>query len=909
MGPAIRSGIPDTPAAPAVRGLVSRDALFWRIGTAGRVTVVSAPAGSGKTFLLRSWVDEAGLADRAAGVSVRREERDPQRFWIAVADALRGTAAGSGLVRPLTAAPDLDGWAIVERLLEDLAGLEERVWLVIDDLHELGSAEAISQLELLVLRAPPQLRFVLASRDDVRLGLHRLRLEGELTEVRGGDLRFTLDEARVLFESAGVPLPDSALASLHERTEGWAAGLRLAALSLSGHPDPERFAEEFCGSERTVADYLMAEVLERQSGDVRLLLLRTSVCERVNGELADLLTGQRGGGRLLQQLEAANAFVVSLDARRSWFRYHSMFADLLRLELRQTAPGEVPGLHRIAAGWFAGHGYPVEAIRHAQAAQDWGLAGRLLSDRWVDLDLSGQGATARELLARFPADMVAADAELAALMAAAEVSQGSLEAAEQFLRRAAQETASVPPDQRGRFQARLAMVRLALAERHGDLPAVVVEAERLLAPTADAWQHDVSEELHALALIRLGSAELWSLSAGDADRHLEQGAALARRIGRPWLEVRAMAHGAWAASFRSNALAVERSTQAIELAREHGWTEERVVAVAYATLGGLRVWQVRLEEAEELLERAGRALRAEVEPAAGVVFHQVRGMLEVARGRDADALAAFGAAEKLAGRLVASHPRATPMRAHVLLTLTRMEKTERVESAFAEMDDEQRDRGAMRIAQAALRLARGDPRAAADVLAPVLAGSAPVTHPGWMTQAFLLEAIARDALGDPAAAGRSLEQALDVAEPDGLVFPFLLHPAPKLLQRHAWQGTAHAAEISQIVKLYTGPRGPAGRGDGQPPATGPGGTAPPRLTEPLSQAEARVLRYLPTSLTMQEIADQLCLSVNTVRTHTRHIYEKLGAHSRHEVVDLARALGLSASPATGSAGEKPPSVR
>jgi LuxR family maltose regulon positive regulatory protein len=556
-------GLPGTGNA----GLAARrDALFWRIGTAGRVTVVSAPAGSGKTFLLRSWVDEAGLADRAAGVSVRREERDPQRFWIAVADGLRGTAAGSGLVRPLTAAPDLDGWAIVERLLEDLAGLEERVWLAIDDLHELGSAEAISQLELLVLRAPPPLRFVLASRDDVRLGLHRLRLEGELTEVRGGDLRFTLDEARALFESAGVPLPDSALASLHERTEGWAAGLRLAALSLSGHPDPERFAEEFCGSERTVAEYLIAEVLERQSEDVRMLLLRTSVCERVNGELADLLTGQRGGGRLLQQLEAANAFVVSLDARRSWFRYHSMFADLLRLELRQTAPGEVPGLHRIAAGWFAGHGYPVEAIRHAQAAQDWGLAGRLLSDSWVDLDLNGQAAAAREL-ARFPADMVTADAELAALMATAEVSQGSLEAAEQFLRRAAQETASVPPDHRGRFQAKLAMVRLALAERHGDLPAVVVEAERLLAPAADAGQLDVSEELRALALIRRGSAELWSLSAGDADRHLEHSAALARRIGRQWLEVRAMAHGAWAASFRSNALAVERSTQAIELAR------------------------------------------------------------------------------------------------------------------------------------------------------------------------------------------------------------------------------------------------------------------------------------------------------------------------------------------------------
>ena len=192
MEPAIRSGTGDTPVAPAVRGLVSRGALFWRIGTAGRVTVMSAPAGSGKTFLLRSWVGEAGLADRVAGVSVQREQRDPQRFWIAVADALRGTAAGSGLVRPLTAAPDLDGWAIVERLLEDLTGLKERVWLVIDDLHELGSAEAISQLELLVLRAPPQLRFVLASRHDVRL-LEPVSLENAVV---------TADAARAQRETA-----------------------------------------------------------------------------------------------------------------------------------------------------------------------------------------------------------------------------------------------------------------------------------------------------------------------------------------------------------------------------------------------------------------------------------------------------------------------------------------------------------------------------------------------------------------------------------------------------------------------------------------------------------------------------------------------------------------------------------
>ena len=334
---------------------MARPGLFGRLAGSARVMVVSAPPGSGKTVLLRSWISQAGLAERAAWVAAGREERDPQRFWLSVLGALRRTTPGSALVQALTAAPDLDGWAITERLLTDLAPLADRLWLVIDDVHEVGP-DALRQLELLVMRAPPGLRFVLATRHDVRLGLHRLRLEGELAEIRAADLRFSLAEARELFAAAGVELPGPAVALLHERTEGWAAGLRLAALSMAGHPDPERFAAEFSGTERTVAEYLLAEVLDRQSEEVRRLLLRTSVLERVNGELADLLTGASGGERVLQDLEEANAFVVSLDAARSWFRYHQLFAGLLALELRRTAPGEVAGLHRAASAWFAGTG-------------------------------------------------------------------------------------------------------------------------------------------------------------------------------------------------------------------------------------------------------------------------------------------------------------------------------------------------------------------------------------------------------------------------------------------------------------------------------------------------------------------------------------------------------------------------
>ena len=438
MGPASWSGAAGTPAAPAVRdGVVSRPGLFELLGSAGRVTEVSAPAGSGKTFLLRSWIGQSGLAERAAWVAVQGQERDPQRFWLSVLGALRDTAAGSKLVRPLTAAPDLDGWAVVERLLTDLGGLEDRVWLV----HRRRARAALGRGPAPAgTAAHARARRSCGSCSPPAMICGWACTGCGWKESSPRSARPTCASPRRrrgrCSRRPGYRCPIRRSGSLYERTEGWAAGLRLAALSLAGHPDPDRFAAEFSGSERTVAEYLLAEVLERQSEPVRRLLLRTSVLERVNGELADLLTGGSGGERILQQLEQAGAFVAALDARRSWFRYHQLFADLLQLELRGTAPAELPALHAAAAGWFAEHGYLVEAVRHAQAAQDWGLAARLLSDHWVGLGLNGLGATAHELLARFPAGVIAADAELAARMAGDELARGSLEEAERYLAQA-----------------------------------------------------------------------------------------------------------------------------------------------------------------------------------------------------------------------------------------------------------------------------------------------------------------------------------------------------------------------------------------------------------------------------------------------------------------------------------------
>jgi LuxR family maltose regulon positive regulatory protein len=871
---------------------VSRCALLRRLAEAERVVQISAPAGSGKTVLIRSWIAEAGLARHAARVAVDSEERGPQEFWVSVADALRGTAAGSALVRPLTAAPELDGWALVERLLKDLAPLDDRLWLVVDDAHLLGTHEVLSQLELLVLRAPRELRFVFATRHDLRLGLHRLRLEGELTDIRADDLRFSLAEARALFGATGVELPAEALARLHGRTEGWAAGLRLAALSLAGHPDPdpERFAAEFSGTDRAVAEFLLAEVLERQSEEVRRLLLRTSVLERVSGPLADVLTGSPGGERILQDLEQAGAFVVSLDAGRSWFRYHQLFADLLQLELRRTEPNERAALHRAAAGWLAGHGHPVEAVRQAQAAGDWGMAVRLLSDHWLDLYLGGRGATLVGLLARFPRRAAAGSPELATVQVAGDLIQGSLEDAGRHLAQATAALTAVPPDRRRGTQVMLAVLRLFLARYLADFPVVVEEAERLLAlPEAAATAPTgLGGDLRAVAFISLGIAEIGALRFGDAERHLQQGVALARRIGRPYLEFAGLTHRAHGmALFRPDAAHAEWSRQAVELAERHGWGEESLAGMAYAQLGIVLLYQGRLDEAEPWLERADATLRTEVEPAAGMSLRYARAVLEMARGRDQEALSAFRDARKLAAALARPHTCVTSMRSRMLQTLVRLGQTGRAGQALAELGEEERASAEMRTATAALRLACDDPVGAADALGPVLDGSVPGVGRVRMVSALLLEAQARDALGDQAAAGSALERALDITRPNGILLPFLLDRVPALLERHRRGRTAHPALISQILDLL-----PRQAGTAPPPAAQPDRVR--GLDEQLTDTETRVLRYLPTHLTAPEIAAELWLSVNTVNTHTRHVYAKLGVHSRHEAVDRARVLGLLA---------------
>ena len=884
--------VADTAAAAEYAGaglkawLIPRPGLVELLNTAERVVVVSAPAGSGKTFLVRSWIAAEGLGECTAWVSVERQERDAPAFWLSVLESLRGTRIGSERVRELTATPGLDGATVFRRLLEDLSSLDERLWLVIDDLHELHAEEAVHQVELLIASAPPQVRFVLVTRRDLRLGLHRLRLEGELTEIRGRDLRFTSDESRALLEAAGVRLSDGALGSLVARTEGWAAGLRLAALSLAGDPDPERLAASFSGRERAVADYLLAEVLERQPDEVTRLLLRTSILERVSGTLADRLTGCSGSERILWALEDAGAFVVSLDAERTWFRYHHLFADLLALELRRTAPQELRGLHIVAAEWLAAHGDPVAAIRHAQAAENWGLAARLLADSWRFLYVDGRLATGRELLSRFPDGTAARDAELALLVARDKRVVGSLHESESYLALAERMSPSVPEDRRGRFQVAVLLVRLSLARDRNDPDAVTEAAQRLLALAdgPEAIEPGLGEEgLRATALMDLAAAEMWSGQLEAAERHVEQGLEDARRIGRPMLELQALSHRAFLGMLRSPAIGEQRARGAIELARAHGWEETAwAAASAYVVLGNVTLWRGQLAEAEGWLDRAVLLVRGFAGPTTAMMLYVDRAMLAFVRGRHEEAMTAHRAVESIQQRFVTQHRLATRAQALKLGMLVRLGETDLVQRALDEMDEDVRAASAMRVVLATLRLARDDPEGAAAALAPIFAGAAPIDNPRWEIHALLLKARVDDAVGDTGASSRALEQALELAEPEGLLLPFLLHPTPDLLERHSQLRTAHASLISEIRNLLSG----------HPPTARPEQAEP--LHEPLSESELRVLRYLPTNLPAPEIAGELFVSLNTIRTHLRNVYTKLGVHSRGDAVKRARELGLLA---------------
>ena len=851
------------------------------------MTLISAPAGGGKTSLLRAWADGPGQASRLAVVQVRRDQQDAQQFWLAVLSAIRAASGPPGEGEQLAATPDFNEDAISERVLSELAGHRDRTFLVIDDLHELTSPQALAQLSRLLEKLPPHVHAVLATRRDLPLRLHQLRLAGELAEIRAADLRFTQDETRQVLETSGIALSEAGVAQLHQRTEGWAAGLRLAAISLAGSRDPERFVAEFSGSSRTVAEYLLAEMLECQPAEVQELLLRTSPLDRVNGELADLLTGHPGSEAILLGLEDANAFVVSLDPARTWFRYHHLVAELLRLELRRRMPEELTVLHRLAAGWLTGHGEIADAIRHTQAAGDWPGAARLLADHSFGMTLDGQAQTIRSLLRAFRPGAVTEGPDLALARATSDLALGHLDEGAAHLTVAETAITSTPPERRHRLEVATAALRLLLARKRGHLAGVVDQVRFLALPVSGQSDEDIAldSDLRAVALMNLGIVEAWSLGNQDSERHLQEGADLARRIGRPYLEVACLAELAFASKIEPFATTRRRCQEAIALAEQHGWGAEPVIAPALVNLAGTFIWTGEFDQGDYWLRRAARAVETDTGPVIRLLLHIGTGALLAGRRRLHDALAEFIAVEHLQTQLEGSHALAHQLTSWRLATQAWLGQLGEARAALAALDAELAGSGEISNARAAIRLAEGNPAAALAAVEDVLSGAAPVIGYVTVVEAHLLAARAHRELGGQRAATASTESALALAEADRLILPFAMTGSLRLLEAMPKHETAHAALLTDILDVLRGS------------SVAPG--LEPSVAEigQLSPSELRVLRYLPTNLSRPEIASELSVSVNTVNTHIRNIYTKLQTQDRSSAVQRAREMRLlSAGP-------------
>jgi LuxR family maltose regulon positive regulatory protein len=875
-----RMTVPDAPA-----WVLRRNRLHERLtaGVGGPLTLVAAGAGSGKTVLLSSWLHASGPGLPTAWLAVDPRRGGRAQFWSDALAALRATGAvGEGDLADLAAPPsDTGSDDFAPRVVGALSELPHPVVLVIDDLHELASRAAMADLGHVVAEGGAGLRVVAAARRDPDLSLHRLRLEGGLTEIRADELAFSPAEAAELFAALGQPLTQALADRLWRRTEGWAAGLRIAALSARGSHDMETFVEAFAGDDRTLADYLIAEVLARQPARVREFLLRTSIVDRLGPDLADTLSGGNDGARLLSELEQANAFVSRVPGSGRPFRYHQLMAELLRGELRRQAPEEVPELHGRASRWYADAGQWLPAIEHALLGRDWPRAAALLGDHWMTLYLEGAGQSVHDLLDRMPPEHLATDPQLAVTAAAARLMGGDAPAAAPYLSMAEESRVELDDSERRRFDVSLAVTRLFYARLTGQLQRATEEARAVLQPQGGRpWEHELaSDDKLAVALLNVGIAELWAGGRHASDVSLRRSLHIARRRGREYIEMQALGSLAGLRVMEGRLTeSGELAGEALDLAERRGWSSSPAVATALLALIGAAYLRDRLDDAERLLVRAEVAIRHTREPVLVLTLDYVHALVLVGRGDDEAAIARCREARGSTDEIHDEHFLARPnlwLEARQLIAVGRDDEAR----ALLATADEASGCTEVRVPTALLLHRAGDSERALEELAPALDGAASYNHLHQLLDAHLAAAEIHDDVGDVGASMRCTEAALELAEPEGLLRVFLDHGGTRLpdrLRRQIRHGTAHRALIDEILDR---------RGGVVPTSVEP-------LADPLSARELEVLRFLPTSLQIAEISAELFISVNTVRTHVKSIYRKLDVQRRSQAVERARALRL-----------------
>jgi LuxR family transcriptional regulator, maltose regulon positive regulatory protein len=870
-----------SPPRPAA-GIVERRRLFDALDTAvGKpLTVVTGPPGAGKTLLLSSWLAECEQPGKTAWLSLEAGDSRPARFWGAVIDSVG--VAGETALGFLASRVALDEDRFLPEFANAVSALPGPLVLILDDFHELRSPEVSRQLDSLLRHAPHGLRIVIVSRADPQLSLHRLRLEGHMAELRCADLAFTPDEAAAMFKIAGLELTADQVHALHERTEGWAAGLRLAALSLQASDDVEELIRTFAGDERTVADYLVEEVLQRQPEEIRDFMLRTSVVELMSPELADALTRRSDGARILEALERSNAFVSRVGVAGAWYRYHTMFGELLRSQLRHRMPEAFLTQHRNAARWYARGAFNVQATHHALSAGDWELAANVLGTSWLDLLVSGEAQEVADLIGSLPGLLLARKPELAIAAAGALLESGEFERGEEYVRLADERASAVKPNRRADFVLGRTIAQLLQARAGGQFDVARAAALKLLAGQGSASVALAAPDRRALALLNLGIADTWAGRSRRARSALEDSLGLARHAGRGYLEFSALGPLALLEAVNGNLRRASRLAQdAAALAERNGWMRAHASAAAHCALGVCAYHRNSLALASQYLDVADVAGRASRDRAVKVVVQRTRALIALRRGDSERAQMALQAARQDAvdWRM--------PVRLEGSLSTAEAEaliaagKGPDALKAIAEPHGLGR-LGEAQLVRAKLALADGDAKGASDLISDAVGGPMAILHPSTAIELRALGAVAKHQRGNDDAALELVEEALALAEPESYLSPFLAVGAPlrELLIRRIRAGTAHRALAGELGEAL------------DPHAAGRPEQRSALVLEPLSDREAAVLRYLPTPLSKAEIASEMFVSVNTVKTHMKNIYRKLDVTNRAQAVRRARTLSL-----------------
>jgi LuxR family transcriptional regulator, maltose regulon positive regulatory protein len=895
-------------------GFVPRRRLVSWVGEglARGLLLVCAPAGFGKTSLLADWARDGRR--RVAWLSLDAGDNDPARFWRHVVAALdRVEPDVAGRLVPLLGPPaprSFDG--LITALINELDAQpgESEVAFVLDDYHLIEAQTVHGSLAFLLEHRPPRLQFLLSSRADPPLPLARLRARGQLAELRAAELRFTHQEAAAVLREAVGPdlaLPEAAVAALAARTEGWVAGLQLAGLSLRGQPDVAGFVESFSGSHRYVLDFLAEEVLDRQPDEVRAFLLATSVLERLSGELCDAVTGRTGSQRLLEQVERANLFLIPLDEVRGWWRYHHLFADLLQARLLQEQPDQAAQLHRSAAAWYERHGLADDAIRHALAGREMVWAARLIERHFDELFyLRGEGATIQRWLAALPAEvtgsrprLLLAEALLALASGRVEAVETPLDAAEHAFEEAADEPFESTAG-RGSWllnvPATVTTQRAYLAALRGDAEEAASFASRALAEIGeDEWM------LESIARWNLALAEWLRGRLAEAERGLSSTVSRWPPVGERGLGA-VMRDHLGQVQLAQGRLDTAHSTyqRTLAIATSAGGPILPAAGVGHVGLATVAYQRGELDTALEHLTEGIPLCRQFVYSPPLATGLAIMAWIRQAKGDTGGALEAIGQAEAAApgpGVTVPLNP-VPVLRARLLLVQGDLAAAARwtTERGLGAGDESGYPREPEYLALTRVLLAQGQPGQALPLLRRLHTAAVAQGRAGSLIEIQALLALAQEASGDRPGAVATLTDALTMACHRGYVRVFADEGAPMagllgrvIATQRAHQGPARSIPLGYLGRLARSFEDATGAASQNAARATPGGL---RLVEPLTERERQVLRLLAAGEPNQQIAEELVVSLDTVKKHVTHVLGKLGAANRTEATARARELGL-----------------